>query len=159
MYDWAWIGTDAGTNAEFTRYTGLDHGACQVELHFVETRGTKDADAAGRIFDVVINGNSVLTNLNIVAQAGGKQKLFIRSFTVDAPEGVVSIAFQAHGKQPPVTITAKNNSAENVYIQSATLNGKPLNRCWLDYKEIVAGGRLDLVLGPQPNEQWGIDFK
>ena len=53
------------------------------------------------------------------------------------------------------TITAKNNSAANVYIQSATLNGKPLDRCWVDYKEIVAGGRLDLTLGDQPNTKWG----
>ena len=54
------------------------------------------------------------------------------------------------------TITAKNNSPENIYIQSATLNGKPLNRCWIDYKEIVAGGNLQLVLGPQPNKNWGL---
>lgn len=54
------------------------------------------------------------------------------------------------------TITAKNNSPEDIYIQSATLDGKPLNRCWIDYKEIIAGGNLDLVLGPQPNKNWGL---
>jgi predicted alpha-1,2-mannosidase len=57
------------------------------------------------------------------------------------------------------TITAKNNSPENVYIQSATLNGKPLNRCWLDYKEIVAGGTLELTLGAEPNKSWGLAEK
>ena len=30
-----------------------------------------------------------------------------------------------------------------------------LIRCWLDYHEIVAGGKLDLVLGLRPNQQWG----
>ena len=54
------------------------------------------------------------------------------------------------------TITARNNSPGNVYIQSAALNGKPLNRCWLDYKEIAAGGVLDLILGPNPSP-WGSD--
>lgn len=54
-------------------------------------------------------------------------------------------------------ITAKNNAPQNSYIQSAILNGKPLNRCWLDYKEIAAGGNLDLVLGPKPNMAWGIE--
>ena len=54
-------------------------------------------------------------------------------------------------------ISTKNNSPENVYIQSATLNGQPLNRCWLSYQEIVAGGTLELVLGPQPNTKWGIE--
>ncbi|MDR2462237.1 MAG: GH92 family glycosyl hydrolase [Verrucomicrobiales bacterium] len=55
------------------------------------------------------------------------------------------------------TISAANNSPENVYIQSARLNGKPLNRCWLTHAEIAAGGQLDLVLGPQPNERWGVE--
>ena len=54
------------------------------------------------------------------------------------------------------TIATKNNSPENVYIQSATLNGQPLNRCWLDYSEIVAGGLLELNLGPTPNKNWGV---
>ncbi len=54
------------------------------------------------------------------------------------------------------TIKAKNNSPENVYIQAATLNGKPLNRCWLDYGEIISGGVLELTLGSQPNQNWGI---
>ena len=53
-------------------------------------------------------------------------------------------------------VTAKNNSPANVYIQSASLNGQPLNRCWLDYKEIAAGGTLELVLGPEPNKNWGL---
>lgn len=52
-------------------------------------------------------------------------------------------------------VTARNNSPANVYIQSASLNGRPLNRCWLSYQEIAAGGRLDLVLGSEPNRQWG----
>ncbi|HEY0257366.1 MAG TPA: glycoside hydrolase domain-containing protein, partial [Candidatus Methylacidiphilales bacterium] len=54
------------------------------------------------------------------------------------------------------TITARNNSPANVYIQSATLNGKPLNRCWINYREITAGGTLDLMLGPEPNKEWGL---
>ena len=55
------------------------------------------------------------------------------------------------------TVTAKHHSPADIYIQSATLNGQPLNRCWLNYSEIVAGGSLDLVLGPQPNKTWGIE--
>ena len=54
------------------------------------------------------------------------------------------------------TISAKNNSPAAVYIQAATLNGRPLNRCWLDYREIVAGGKLELTLGPVPNQTWGL---
>ena len=35
--------------------------------------------------------------------------------------------------------------------------GQPLNRCWLNYTEIAAGGTLELVLGPQPQTKWGTD--
>lgn len=52
-------------------------------------------------------------------------------------------------------VEAKNNSADNVYIQSAKLNGKPYNKCYIDYKDIMAGGKLELVMGPQPNTKWG----
>ena len=61
-----------------------------------------------------------------------------------------------YSKGQAFVITAQNNSPENVYIQSAKLNGQPLNRCWLSYSEITAGGTLDLVLGPQPNMSWGV---
>ena len=53
------------------------------------------------------------------------------------------------------TIRAHHNSAENIYVQSAILNGKPLNRAWLRHTEVVAGGTLELVMGPKPNENWG----
>jgi predicted alpha-1,2-mannosidase len=53
------------------------------------------------------------------------------------------------------TVIAKNNSATNLYIQSATLNGKPLQNPWITRDQIIAGGTLKLVMGPQPNPQWG----
>jgi hypothetical protein len=54
-------------------------------------------------------------------------------------------------------IEAKNASSENRYIQSATLNGKPLNKFWIYHSQLVQGGKLVLELGPEPNENWGID--
>ena len=55
------------------------------------------------------------------------------------------------------TITASNNSEKNIYIQSAKLNGKPYNNCWIDHKDIAAGGELELQMGPAPNTNWGTD--
>lgn len=54
------------------------------------------------------------------------------------------------------TVIAHDNSPTNVYIQSAALNGQPINRCWLTQSEITAGGTLELTLGPRPNERWGL---
>ncbi len=51
-------------------------------------------------------------------------------------------------------IHAKNNSRQNVYIQSANLNGKELNRSWIDHHEIMNGGTLEYVMGPEPNKSW-----
>ncbi len=53
------------------------------------------------------------------------------------------------------TIETKNNSAENRYIQSATLNNKPLNKPWFHHKELANGGTLTLQMGPEPNKAWG----
>ncbi len=53
------------------------------------------------------------------------------------------------------TVKAINNSDENIYIQSAVLNGKPYTRSFITYKDIMAGGQLELTMGNQPNEQFG----
>ncbi|MCE7864340.1 MAG: glycoside hydrolase family 92 protein [Bacteroidetes bacterium CHB5] len=53
------------------------------------------------------------------------------------------------------TIEAKNVSEQNIYIQSATLNGKPLTKPWFYHDELVKGGSLILKMGPKPNEKWG----
>lgn len=52
-------------------------------------------------------------------------------------------------------IIAKNNSANNKYIQSAKLNGKDLNGPWFSHEDIVNGGRLEFVMGPVANREWG----
>lgn len=54
------------------------------------------------------------------------------------------------------TVIAHNNSATNIYIQKALLNGKEYNKCYLDFTDIVSGGTLELYMGDQPNMSWGI---
>ena len=51
-------------------------------------------------------------------------------------------------------IITHNNSDKNRYIQSATLNGKPFDRSWIDHSEIMAGGELVFEMGDQPNKTW-----
>ena len=48
------------------------------------------------------------------------------------------------------TIFAENNSSENVYIQSADLNGMELDKNYITYGDINAGGELHLVMGATP---------
>lgn len=44
----------------------------------------------------------------------------------------------------------------NVYVQSATLDGVPLERPYLRYAELAAGGVLACVMGSEPSD-WGRD--
>ena len=52
-------------------------------------------------------------------------------------------------------IKADGVSLRHKYIQSATLNGKPLNKPWFSQKDIEDGGVLELKMGPRPNKEWG----
>lgn len=54
----------------------------------------------------------------------------------------------------PFTIVAENNSPQNLYIQSARLNGRELTRSWLTHAEIVAGGDLHFRMSATPNRDW-----
>jgi putative alpha-1,2-mannosidase len=58
-----------------------------------------------------------------------------------------------HGKR--FEIEATGCSDENKYIQSATLNGKPLTHPWFAHKDIADGGKLTLQMGNRPNTSWG----
>ncbi|HWX18537.1 MAG TPA: glycoside hydrolase domain-containing protein [Candidatus Binatia bacterium] len=46
------------------------------------------------------------------------------------------------------------NRPENIYIQSARLNERPLNHCWFEHAELVKGGKLEIEPGPEPNKEW-----
>jgi predicted alpha-1,2-mannosidase len=62
----------------------------------------------------------------------------------------------ANGKR--FTVIADNNSSTNVYIQSATLNGKPLSKPVIRYEDIMAGSTLHFVMGPRPSH-WAADWR
>jgi putative alpha-1,2-mannosidase len=59
------------------------------------------------------------------------------------------------GNGKDFTIVARNNSSRNIYIQSATLNGKPWNKPWFSHADIAKGATLVLTMGPTPNQNWG----
>lgn len=51
-------------------------------------------------------------------------------------------------------IRAKGNSADAMYVQNATFNGNPLDRCWLYRDEVFNGGELVLQMGTEPSDVW-----
>jgi len=53
------------------------------------------------------------------------------------------------------TITATNNSSNNYYIQSASLNGENYSNGYIRYDDIRNGGDFIFNLADTPNKKWG----
>ena len=51
-------------------------------------------------------------------------------------------------------IICTNPSNKNVYIKSASLNGKPFNQAWIYHDDIIKGGKLVFELTDKPTV-WG----
>ena len=56
------------------------------------------------------------------------------------------------------SVKAKNLTEKNIYIQSASLNGKPYNKSTLATKDVIDGGELIFVMGKRPNRKWGLSL-
>ena len=69
------------------------------------------------------------------------------------PKIVVHLSEQHYGGKT-FTVVARNASRANRFIQSARLNGRPLDSWWIPQRDVVRGGTLELELGPQPNQAW-----
>lgn len=52
-------------------------------------------------------------------------------------------------------IVAHNNSHDNIYIQSVTLNGQPYTKSYITYEDVMKGGNLTFEMGSTPNKEFG----
>ncbi len=94
----------------------------------------------------------VLAASGIHPSCPGNTRLEITSPVFDRVEFKLDPAYFPGGK---FTVIAHDNSAENIYIQKAVLNGKEHPACYLDFTDVTAGGVLELFMGSQPNKNWG----
>ncbi len=63
------------------------------------------------------------------------------------------VSIDVSGK--PFDVVSEGVSRNAIYIQSATLNGRPYNKPYITYRDILAGGRLVFKMGIKPNKKWG----
>jgi predicted alpha-1,2-mannosidase len=61
------------------------------------------------------------------------------------------------GEQKYFEVVAENNSTDNKYVQQVYLNEEPLQRSYITHQEVMAGGQLRFVMGPEPNTSWAQD--
>jgi predicted alpha-1,2-mannosidase len=74
-------------------------------------------------------------------------------YTIGSPVFPEAKMHLANGKT--FEIVAHGASRDNKYIQSATLNGKALDKPFLSHEDLMAGGRLVLEMGSEPDPDWG----
>lgn len=65
------------------------------------------------------------------------------------PKAILSLDGSPSGRQ--FVVEAADAAPANEYIQSATLNGKPLTKPWFDESSILSGGAWSVQVGPSPN--------
>ena len=53
-------------------------------------------------------------------------------------------------------INVLNNSVENKYIQSITLNAKPYTKSFITHHDMMVGGILEMKMGNKPNPKFGV---
>ncbi|MDR0380555.1 MAG: GH92 family glycosyl hydrolase [Oscillospiraceae bacterium] len=53
-------------------------------------------------------------------------------------------------------IIANNNSRQNVYIQSMTIDGQPYDSCYIKKSDLLAARRIVFEMGPRPSD-WACD--
>jgi len=63
---------------------------------------------------------------------------------------VKEIAFRL-GNGREFVVTGENVGAGNIYVQSATWQGREINECRLTHRQILEGGELHFVMGPEPS--------
>ena len=88
--EWTGGGSTAVGQKIFGFAVPVAPGTYTVRLHFAELN--KFA-ANERLFDVQLEGSTVLSNFDVWTEAGGADKAIVREFTVPISDGVVNIDF------------------------------------------------------------------
>jgi predicted alpha-1,2-mannosidase len=76
-------------------------------------------------------------------------------YTIGSPVFEKTSIELTNGKK--FTVVARGASKVNKYIQQAKFDGKELDTPWFTHEQLMAGGTLELEMGPKPNKSWGVD--
>ncbi len=106
--------TERYGNSTYTLPGLTPGGQYTVRLHFAELYQTATGK---RVFNVAINGTTVLSSFDIYATAGGNYKAVVREFTANAnSSGQIAIVF---------TTVTDNATIEGIEVIAATPNNPP----------------------------------
>jgi len=91
--------TERHSNGTFAYQFSVPNGTYTVNLKFAEIFFTS---AGKRVFNVALNGSTVLSNFDIAAQTGGGNIAKDRQFTVNVTNGQISIQFLQVVQDPKI---------------------------------------------------------
>jgi predicted alpha-1,2-mannosidase len=73
-------------------------------------------------------------------------------YLISSPAFARAVVHMENGKE--IVVVANGVSPDNIYVQSAKLNGRPLDRAWFRHAEIRNGATFEFEMGPKPST-WG----
>ncbi len=115
-----------------------------TELHSSTPRGLSGNDDCGQM-----SAWYILSSLGFYSVSPGQD-----IYVIGSPLFEKATVNLENGKK--FVIKANNVSAANIYIQSATLDGKSYTKSFLSHKDIMRGAKLVFEMGPKPNKDWAI---
>jgi predicted alpha-1,2-mannosidase len=101
-----------------------------------------------------MGGWFVMSSMGLFQMEGGCRVKPVYEISTPLFDKVVIHLDQNYYPGETFVIETKNRSDKNVYIQSATLDGDPLDKTWFYHEQLADGGKLVLELGPEPNKSW-----
>ncbi len=95
----------------------VTNGAYHLKLHFAETSGAITGPGQ-RVFNVYSEGQLLVSNLDVFAEAGGKNRALVKSFDVQVQDGLLNLGFIASVQT--AEINGIEISSSNGTISTAT---------------------------------------
>ncbi|WP_075556862.1 GH92 family glycosyl hydrolase [Parabacteroides timonensis] len=98
----------------------------------------------------------IMASLGLFQTDGGCSTEPVYEIASPLYEKVVIDLGERFGRGKTFTIEARGASRNNKYVQSAVLNGKPLQSFRFPASELLKGGSLVLEMSSEPNYSWGV---
>ena len=90
----------------------------------------------------------ILSSLGFYQVEPGTDRYWFGSPLFD--KATIKVGKDSAGNDRTFNIVAEDNNAQNRYIQSVLLNGKPYGKAYIEHKDIIAGSTLTFQMGPEP---------
>jgi hypothetical protein len=94
---WPWVAASGAKGLNSLRLSGLQDTTCTIRLYFIEP---DNLNPGQRLFDVAIQGKTVLKNLDIAGKSNGHMKALVEEFKSIRVPGTLDVTFTSRKNQP-----------------------------------------------------------